>query len=95
MRYRFTAAVLAGILIFAATPSAAELHGGAAIDTRAAGVPIAPELFGQFSEQLGEGITNGVWVGENSPIPNIGRLGRGSTRATAPGPATTAAGCTG
>ena len=29
------------------------------------GVRIAPEIYGQFSEQLGEGITNGIWVGED------------------------------
>jgi alpha-N-arabinofuranosidase len=34
-------------------------------------VRIAPEIYGQFSEQLGKGITDGIWVGENSAIPNI------------------------
>ncbi len=35
---------------------------------------IAPELQGQFSEHIGEVIYNGVWVGENSKIPNIGGI---------------------
>lgn len=28
------------------------------------------QLFGQFAEHLGAGIYGGIWVGENSPIPN-------------------------
>ena len=35
---------------------------------------IAPELQGQFSEHIGEVIYNGVWVGEDSKIPNIGGI---------------------
>ncbi len=31
---------------------------------------IAPELFGQFAEHLGEGVYGGLWVGEKSSIPN-------------------------
>src|SRR5512141_1926153 len=27
-------------------------------------------IYGQFAEHLGHGIYGGVWVGENSPIPN-------------------------
>jgi len=41
------------------------------IDTHAAGVRIAPEVYGQFSEELGHGIDGGIWVGPNSPIPNV------------------------
>ena len=29
------------------------------------------EIYGQFSEHLGTCIYGGLWVGENSPIPNI------------------------
>lgn len=28
-------------------------------------------IYGQFSEHLGRSIYEGLWVGENSPIPNI------------------------
>ncbi len=35
------------------------------------GAIIHPEIYGQFAEQLGHGIYGGIWVGENSPIPNI------------------------
>lgn len=31
---------------------------------------IAPEIYGQFMEQLGTGIDGGVWVGADSDIPN-------------------------
>ncbi len=33
---------------------------------------IAPELYGHFTEHLGGVIYDGVWVGEHSPVPNIG-----------------------
>jgi alpha-L-arabinofuranosidase len=35
------------------------------------GAVIHPEIYGQFAEQLGRGIYGGVWVGEDSSIPNI------------------------
>ncbi|WP_202842259.1 alpha-N-arabinofuranosidase [Luteimonas saliphila] len=34
------------------------------------GPVIAPELYGQFMEQLGTGVDGGVWVGPDSDIPN-------------------------
>jgi alpha-N-arabinofuranosidase len=68
-RFLVTSAVLG---LVAAYPADAALKASATIDTRAAGARIAPEIYGQFSEQLGEGITDGIWVGENSAIPNIG-----------------------
>lgn len=34
------------------------------------GPVIAPELYGQFMEQLGTGIDGGLWVGPGSDIPN-------------------------
>lgn len=34
------------------------------------GPVIAPELYGQFMEQLGTGIDGGIWVGPGSDIPN-------------------------
>src|SRR6266516_2123310 len=34
------------------------------------GPKISRHIFGQFAEHLGRGIYEGVWVGENSPIPN-------------------------
>lgn len=49
----------------------ADIRVTASVDASHAGSRIAPEIFGQFAEQLGEGITGGIWVGEDSPIPNI------------------------
>lgn len=35
------------------------------------GPQISRQIFGQFAEHLGTGIYGGVWVGEDSPIPNV------------------------
>lgn len=35
---------------------------------------IAPEIYGHFIEHLGGVIYDGVWVGENSPVPNVGGI---------------------
>src|SRR5262249_49433484 len=32
---------------------------------------IAPEIYGHFAEHLGGVIYDGIWVGENSKIPNV------------------------
>ena len=34
------------------------------------GPQVNRQLFGQFAEHLGAGIYGGIWVGDNSPIPN-------------------------
>jgi alpha-N-arabinofuranosidase len=45
--------------------------GSAIVRTDQSGSVISRELFGQFAEQLGAGIYEGVWVGKDSPIPNV------------------------
>jgi len=35
---------------------------------------IAPELHGHFTEHIGEVVYNGIWVGEDSSIPNVGGI---------------------
>lgn len=35
---------------------------------------IAPEIYGHFAEHLGGVIYDGIWVGENSKIPNVGGM---------------------
>ena len=35
------------------------------------GAVIHREIYGQFAEQLGRGIDDGIWVGEGSSIPNV------------------------
>lgn len=34
--------------------------------------PVAPELYGQFVEHLGGVVYDGIWVGPQSPVPNVG-----------------------
>ncbi len=40
------------------------------LDTDAPAITIAPEIYGQFAEHLGSCIYGGIWVGEDSSIPN-------------------------
>jgi len=35
---------------------------------------IAPEIYGHFAENLGGVVYDGIWVGENSAVPNVGGL---------------------
>jgi alpha-N-arabinofuranosidase len=39
-------------------------------DFESVGAPIAPEIYGHFAEHLGSCIYGGIWVGEDSQIPN-------------------------
>jgi alpha-N-arabinofuranosidase len=41
------------------------------VQTAQKGATIERDIFGQFAEHLGTGIYGGVWVGKNSPIPNV------------------------
>jgi alpha-N-arabinofuranosidase len=41
------------------------------IDVNNSGPKIERDIFGQFAEHLGQGIYGGIWVGQNSPIPNV------------------------
>src|SRR3954452_1011753 len=63
--------VSAGLGLLGACPAQAAINASAVVDTKATGVRIAPEIYGQFAEELGQGIEPGIWVGENSAIPNI------------------------
>jgi alpha-L-arabinofuranosidase len=64
--------------------SAAALRGQTASSTSAhidviPGEPIGviePEIYGHFTEHLGGVIYDGIWVGENSAIPNVGGIRR-------------------
>ena len=51
---------------------------------------IRPELHSHFAEHLGSCVYGGIWVGKNSPVPNIdgypprrGRLSQGTRRSRA------------
>lgn len=41
------------------------------VDAGRTGPRIERDIFGQFAEHLGTGIYGGVWVGKDSPIPNV------------------------
>ena len=55
---------------FALTANAAE-NVKVTVHADQAGAKINREIYGQFSEHLGSCIYGGLWVGENSQIPNI------------------------
>ena len=57
-------------MAFATSASAAETV-KATVHADQAGAKINKEIYGQFSEHLGSCIYGGLWVGENSQIPNI------------------------
>jgi alpha-N-arabinofuranosidase len=64
--------VLMGALVLLLPLSAsAQTVVDAAIDTSSPGPTIDRHIFGQFAEHLGRGIYGGIWVGEDSKIPNI------------------------
>ena len=43
-----------------------------AVHENATDQPVIPkEIYGQFAEHLGRCIYDGIWVGKDSPIPNI------------------------
>jgi alpha-N-arabinofuranosidase len=65
--------ILGGVMLLAlAAPANAQTAvAHVAIDTSKPGAEIDRHIYGQFSEHLGKGIYEGIWVGEASPIPNI------------------------
>ena len=65
--------ILAGIACLAGiSPSPAAESPPITIDVRAdqPGARIEPAIYGQFAEHLGRLVYEGIWVGENSAIPN-------------------------
>jgi alpha-N-arabinofuranosidase len=66
-----TFAVAAGALLFAAGANAGTLTAQGTLKADQPGAPISRYIYGQFSEHLGRGIYDGVWVGEDSKIPNV------------------------
>ena len=67
-------------LLSSAALLAARHVAGAATEARIDILPdepigtIAPELYGHFTEHIGGVVYDGIWVGENSPVPNIGGI---------------------
>jgi alpha-N-arabinofuranosidase len=66
------AAALVSAMMLSATPSSAAPGDrvGMTVNAAAAGPKIDRRIFGQFAEHLGSGIYGGIWVGEDSKIPN-------------------------
>lgn len=72
----FTRLLISGSALAAALLGSSLPAWGQTVDATATlnleqpGAVIAPEIYGQFMEQLGTGIDGGVWVGPESDIPN-------------------------
>jgi alpha-L-arabinofuranosidase len=68
-------ALAAGIaaLLNSAAPAAPQPNSPVVVvlDAAKPGPKISREIFGQFAEHLGTGIYGGIWVGADSPIPNV------------------------
>jgi len=62
---------LGGVFALALAGQAVAQTATVTIDTSRPGAEIDRHIYGQFSEHLGTGIYGGIWVGENSKIPNI------------------------
>jgi alpha-N-arabinofuranosidase len=73
MKSRFLAGAVLALAALAAPAAAQDAVGSTAVTIRAdqAGPKIDRNIFGQFAEHLGTGIYEGVWVGEDSDIPNV------------------------
>jgi alpha-L-arabinofuranosidase len=65
--------ILGGVMLLAlvAPANAQTAVAHVAIDTSKPGPEIDRHIYGQFTEHLGRGVYEGIWVGENSKIPNI------------------------
>jgi len=66
-------ALMAAVTLMAMpfTSLAETLSAQAKLDATASGPKINRYIYGQFSEHLGRGIYDGVWVGTDSKIPNV------------------------
>jgi alpha-L-arabinofuranosidase len=69
MMNRFLTLLLLTFVSFSAA-QAESLRASVTVRTDQPGAVIHPGIYGQFAEHLGRGIYEGIWVGEQSPIPN-------------------------
>ena len=63
--------ILTTVIALAVTVTASADNLKATVHADKAGAKINREIYGQFSEHLGTCIYGGLWVGEDSKIPNI------------------------
>jgi alpha-L-arabinofuranosidase len=61
---------LSCVMLLATTSGQAADEVHLSIEASRAGAKIDRNLFGQFAENLGHGLYEGIWVGPDSPIPN-------------------------
>jgi alpha-N-arabinofuranosidase len=66
-------ALVVGWMLWAALPAAAaeSIDARVTIEADKPGPRIDPNIYGQFVEHLGRGVYEGIWVGEDSHIPNV------------------------
>src|SRR5882672_12272140 len=64
------AATVCGVAFAQAATRPEPVEAQLTIDADQPGARIAPELHGQFMEHLGRNVYEGIWVGQNSSIPN-------------------------
>lgn len=69
MKKHFKSFAVLSLLAFSMSTSA-QLTSEISLDVTQEGNVIPKEIYGQFSEHLGQCIYGGLWVGENSQIPN-------------------------
>ena len=69
MKKHFKSLAVLFLLAFSMS-AAAQLTSEISLDVTKEGNIIPKEIYGQFSEHLGQCIYGGLWVGENSQIPN-------------------------
>jgi alpha-N-arabinofuranosidase len=69
LRHFFAAALFAALPASAIAQDTAQVS--VTVDTGRPGPVIDRHIYGQFAEDLGTGIYGGIWVGEDSKIPNI------------------------
>jgi len=67
VRFVFCSSLLA---LLSTAPLMAAENAHLSVDASKPGVKIDRNLFGQFAENLGHGLYEGIWVGPDSPIPN-------------------------
>ena len=68
---KFASIVILGSMILFPDPQVSAQHKiQLSIDTAKPGPKIDRNIFGQFAEHLGYGVSEGIWVGSDSKIPN-------------------------
>jgi alpha-L-arabinofuranosidase len=69
-----SSAIVSGAVLAGVTPVVLAADAEVEITPRADGPEISAHLYGQFIEHLGGVIYDGIWVGKDSKIPNVGGI---------------------